>query len=269
MNCQDARAHFIELADGRLPGEAAAEVRGHLGACAECRREFETLGATLGALDSLPTPAPSPRLRANVLAAIEDEKRALRLREGTGVQIVFRPTRRFWRLAAVQALAACALVAAGFVAGARRPADTSAQREIADLRRRVDSMGRLVGYSLLQGRQQTANSRLAAVLTSENLANPDESVIDGLLTSLALDPSVSVRLNALEALYAHADQDVVRAGVVASLPREQSPLVQVAMIDFLAAAKDRDAAPALQRMAANEDADRNVRQAATRALSQF
>jgi len=57
--------------------------------------------------------------------------------------------------------------------------------------------------------------------------------------------------------------------VLATLPREQSPLVQLAMIDFLVAARDREAAPELERMARSETVDRAVRDAAQRALAQL
>jgi hypothetical protein len=181
-------------------------------------------------------------------------------------------------LAVLQTLAACGLVAIGFLAGTRHTpapapsaatADPATQRELADLRHRVDSMGQLVGYSILQQQQRTTNERLEGVLTSAAVPQPGENVINGLITTLALDPSVNVRLNALEALYAHRDQDVVRTSILVSLPRESSPLVQVAMIDFLVATRDRDAAPALQRLSASDAVDRNVREAAQRALTQL
>jgi hypothetical protein len=54
-----------------------------------------------------------------------------------------------------------------------------------------------------------------------------------------------------------------------SLPREQSPLVQLAMIDFLTAVRDRDAAPAFQKLSASPLADPSVRVAAERALTQL
>ena len=106
-------------------------------------------------------------------------------------------------------------------------------------------------------------------LTSATLENPNDKVLNDLIGSLALDPSANVRLRALEALYPHADQEVVRAGVLASLPREQNPLVQVSMIDFLAAARDREAAPALEKISASDSADPSVRDAAKRALTQL
>jgi hypothetical protein len=103
-------------------------------------------------------------------------------------------------------------------------------------------MGQLVEQSVLQKR--TTGDRLETVLTAATSTRPDERVIDGLINSMAFDPSVNVRLNALNALYSHADQEVVRAGVLACLPRETNPLVQVSMIDFLVAAKAREASRA-------------------------
>jgi hypothetical protein len=94
-------------------------------------------------------------------------------------------------------------------------------------------------------------------------------VIDGLINSMAFDTSVNVRLNAINALYLHADQDVVRGGVLACLPRENNPLVQVAMIDFLVASRDREAVPEMRKLMADEKTDADVRESARRAVEQL
>ncbi len=135
---------------------------------------------------------------------------------------------------------ACALVVLGFTFGER----AATQRQLSELRVRVDTIGQLFEQSVLQ--KSTTGDRLETVLTAGATRKPDERVIDGLINSMAFDPSVNVRLNALNALYLHADQDVVRAGVLACLPRENNPLVQVAMIDFLVASRDRDAVPEMR-----------------------
>lgn len=276
MNCERFRERIIELIDDRLEGPEADEARAHLRDCASCRRELSLLRETLLGLDALPPPAPSPRLRARVTALIEEEKRALRSAAAPGAQPApMRSARRFRPVLLVQALAGCGLLAIGFLAGSRHalpPAasspDPATQRELADLRRRVDSMGQLVSYSLAQ-QQRPTNDRLERILASAAAPRPGENVVDSFITSLAIDSSVNVRLNALEALYAYRDQEVVRTSVLVSLSRETSPLVQVAMIDFLAATRDRDAAPALQKLSANDAVDRNVREAARRALTQL
>jgi HEAT repeat protein len=133
----------------------------------------------------------------------------------------------------------------------------------------MDTMSQLVGYSLLQQQSRSSNERLRGVLTSASVEKPDDKTINDLIGALALDPSANVRLNALEALYPHANQEVVRAGVLTSLPREQSPLVQISMIDFLVAARDREATSTLQKLSGNDQVDSNVRAAAKRALSQL
>jgi negative regulator of sigma E activity len=283
MTCTQIREQLPALLDDRLAAAATRELRAHLAACPDCERELATLSETLRALDAMPAPSPTPRLRARVYAAIAAEQHALRSTPSP-VTPAPRPARPLWfRL--IQPFAAAALLALGFLLGQRQVSsptaaplpvvapvsapDPATQRELAELRQKMDSMSQLVGYSILQQQSRSSNERLRGILTSATIAEPDNKIINDLIGALALDPSTNVRLNALEALYAHADLDVVRAGVLTSLPREQSPLVQISMIDFLAAARDREAVPTLQKLSNNNQADLNVRAAAKRALGQL
>jgi hypothetical protein len=265
MNCQNCRDHMAELADGKLDRDTTASTRAHLDACPDCARDYETLSRTLGVLDAAPSLPPSHRLRAAVMGDIETEKLTLRNRAEWASSIrtaaSFGGTRREpWTRVVLQLAGVAALVALGFVLGER----DAGQRQIADLRARVDTMGQLVEQSVLQKR--TTGDRLETVLAAGSSRKPDERVIDGLINAMAFDPSVNVRLNALTALYAHADQEVVRAGVLACLPREANPLVQVSMIDFLVAAKSRDASPVLTRLVGDDKANADVRDSARRAI---
>ncbi len=277
MNCTKAREAFTELLDHRTAATAHLDARAHLAGCPDCQREFSSLSQTLAALDAMPTPSPTPRLRQNFYAMLEEEKNS-----AASLQVAVARERRARRISLLgwilSPMAAVALLVLGFILGQRSApaaapapaADTVAMRqEIKSLQDQVSKMGQLVGYSLLTQQQRPANDRLRGVLTSATLENPNDKVLNDLISSLALDPSANVRLSALEALYPHADQDVVRAGVLASLPREQNPLVQISMIDFLAAARDREAAPTLEKISTNESADTSVRDAAKRALTQL
>jgi hypothetical protein len=259
---------MAELADARLGEETAAPVRAHIGGCPDCRREYESLRSTLEALDALPADAPSHRLRARLMGDIETEKLNLRRHAGWASSIRAaagsrRDRRPLWGPLLLQSLGACALLVLGFALGERN----ATQRQLADLRARVDTMGQLFEQSVLQKR--ATGERLETVLTAGATRKPDERVIDGLINSLAFDTSVNVRLNALNALYQHADQDVVRAGVLACLPREPNALVQVSMIDFLVATRDREAAPELRKLVVDARADADVRESARRAIDQL
>jgi hypothetical protein len=284
MNCQRVRDLLPELLDPRgaprhsPQGDGGhADVRAHLAACPACQAEFAALAQTAAALDAMPTPPPSPRLRKNFHAMLAAEKLAAGAAPSAATATLrpAAPARpALWRRL-VAPLAGCALVAVGFVAGQRHQpepalADNVALRgELKKLQEQVNKMGTLVGYSLLQQQQGPANDRLSGVLAAARAERPSDKVLDDLVSALAFDPSANIRLRALEALFPHADRGVVRAGILASLPREQNPLVQLELIDFVAAAEDRAAAPALERLSLDDSADRSVRDAAQRALARF
>lgn len=275
MHCTRVTELFIDYQDGTLPPDEAAQMRAHLASCPTCQREWSALQEITRKLDQLPAPAPSARLRENFYAMLETHQRDADAPSPFALA-KSRLDRFFEALLpaqpALQFAFALALLAAGIFAGARwlqKPVvvapDEASKRELADLRKQVDGMGKLVAASLLQ--QKSTSDRLQTVLATMDLKSPDRKVLTDLVGALAFDPSVNVRLSAVEALAPHAEADVVRAGLLAALPRENAPLVQLAMIELLANVRETEAAPIFDRLARDETADKNVRDAAKRALA--
>ncbi len=276
MNCQRVQELFVDYHDGSLPAADATQLRAHLASCPTCQREWSALQEITRELDRLPAPTPSPRLRENFYAMLETHQRDADAPSPFALARS-RLDRFFAHLLpaqpALQAAFALALLATGLFAGARylaptptTPAgDDSTKRELAALRAQVADMGQLVTASLLQ--QKSTSDRLQSVLATMDLKSPDRQVLTDLVGALAFDPSINVRLSAVEALTPHARDQVVRTGVLAALPRESAPLVQLAMIELLAAAREREAAPLLERLSRDDAADKNVREAAKRALA--
>lgn len=277
MHCHRVTELFIDYQDGTLPPDAAAEVRAHLTSCPACQREWSALQEITRKLDQLPAPAPSPRLRENFYAMLETHQRDADAPSPFAL-VKSRVDRFFEHLLpsrpALQFAFSLALLAVGIFVGTRylaRPApvapvsDEAAKRELAALRAQVDGMGKLVAASLLQ--QKSTSERLQTVLATLDLKSPDRKVLTDLVGALAFDPSINVRLSAIEALAPHAQEDIVRAGLLAALPREQAPLVQVALIELLTNVRERNAAPVFDRLSRDEATDKNVREAAKRALA--
>jgi anti-sigma factor RsiW len=273
MNCQRVRESFLDYEDGRLSPAETDAVRDHLATCLECQREFAGLQEISLKLDLLPPVEPSPRLRSQFYAMLDAHRRAADA-PSPFVLMRSRLDRIFSALMparpALQFALVCFMLAAGLFLGARfsrESADPTTANTIARLQNKVDSMVPLLTYSVLQ--QQSTTERLKTVLSTLDLKQSDQQIVNGLLTALAFDPSVNVRLSALEALYPHADQPAVRSAVTASLPREPSPLVQVTMIDFLAASRDPSAFSTIESVSRSETYDQAVREAARRALAQL
>jgi hypothetical protein len=273
MNCQRVQESFLDYQDGLLSPADSSAVREHLKTCLDCQREWAGLQEISRKLDRLPPVAPSPRLRAQFYAMLDTHRRAADS-PSPFVAMRSRLDRFFSALLparpALQFALGCGMLAVGLALGARflRPTtDSATEKKIAELQTKVDSMAPLVTYSVLQ--QKSTTERLRTVLATLNLKQDDQQVVSGLLASLAFDPSVNVRLSALEALYPHADQPAVRSAITASLPREPSPLVQVTMIDFLAATRDPAAFTTIEGVSRNLNFDQAVREAARRALAQL
>jgi hypothetical protein len=277
MNCQRVQESFLDYQDGSLPADEAARLRAHLAGCPVCQREWSALQEITRKLDTLPeAPEPGPRLREQFYAMLDTHQREAdapspfalargRIDRFCAAMLPARPALQF---AFAIALLVSGVFAGGhFLAGpaAVAPADESARRELAALRAQMDSMGQLVTYSLLQ--QQSTSDRMRTVLATMDLKSPDRKVLTDLVGSLVFDPSINVRLSAVEALARHADDSLVRAGVLSALPRETAPLVQVAMIELLAGTHDQAAKPVFEKLSHDEALDRNVRDAARRALA--
>jgi anti-sigma factor RsiW len=274
MNCERIQESFLDYQDDRLSPADAAVVREHLKTCLTCQREWAALQEISLKLDRLPPVAPSPRLREQFYAMLDTHRREeagtrspfVLMRSGLdrffSALVPARPTFQF--------ALTCAMLLLGLLVGTRYlhptapvPAtDPAVVRELAALRENVDAMKQMMVSS-----SQPTGDRVKAVLATLDLQKTDQRVVSGLLNALAFDPSVNVRLSALEALYPHANLPQVRSAVAASLPRETSPLVQVTMIDFLAASRDPAALATLETVSQTPTYDQAVRDAARRALA--
>jgi hypothetical protein len=166
-----------------------------------------------------------------------------------------------WQLAA-----AAALLAVGMGVGYGVRGDKS-RPELAQLREEVTSMRQMVALSLLQ--QQSASERLRGVSWAYQAEPSDREVLGALVSAVNHDASVNVRLAAVDALRRFAASPETRRAVVDALPTQTTPLVQVALIDLLVDFKDRNAADALTKLAANREVNDGVRQQARWALERL
>jgi Putative zinc-finger/HEAT repeats len=279
MNCSRVQDSFIDYQDGTLPPDESAALRAHLTSCPTCQREWSALQEITRKLDALPAEEePTGRLREQFYAMLETHQR--NADSVSPFALARSRIDRFFAALlpstpALQFAGALTVLAVGLFAGARYfhppvavPAvDYSArqEKEIADLKAQMKEMGSLVSASLLL--QKSTSERMQTVLATMDLKSPDRKVLSDLVGTLAFDPSVNVRLSAVEALAPHANDRLVRAGLLSALPRETAPLVQVAMIEVLTSIREPEAAAIFDRISRDETADKDVRESARRALA--
>jgi hypothetical protein len=255
MNCEEARTQFVDYWRGALE-DPLGEFRVHLASCERCRAEAEELRDLWGAMDRLPEEDPSMRLRARFYDSLREWRR----------QEADRRHAWGWlRHPAFQAAAAAILLIAGIGTGfVMRGHDST---EMSQLRGEVYNMRQLVALSLMQ--QQSASDRLRGVNYAYRAEQSDPQVLGALLTTVDHDPSVNVRLAAVDALRNFTDNPVGRNGLVHALSKQESPLVQIAILDEIVAVHERSAVSAIQTLLGDQNLNPEVRQRAQWALKQL
>lgn len=262
MNCEQARMLIAEELAGALSKSDAAEIRGHLDVCTSCRSEAAAVHGLWTRLGDLAEPDPSPFLATRFHAALDAYQQGQRHAQARG----------FWRwwpaTPAWQAAVALGCLAIGLFTGSViTTGKRGGSEDIAELRKEMSGMRQLVTLSLLQ--QQSASERLRGVSWSYRAEPSDVQVLSALLRTVNEDASPDVRLAAIDALRNFSDSAVARRGLAQALPKQNSPLVQIAVIDALVDMREPAAVSPMKQLLNAPDLNDTVRERLQTALQKF
>jgi anti-sigma factor RsiW len=268
MKCEEIGELLPDYLQGSLKAEQDDLVEQHIAECADCREEV----VIWKKLSLLPVEQPSAGSRARFEAMLRAYQTGRSDKASAGFERPKRAAVWSWLRSPVGAVAwSAALLVIGIFGGnyfGSRVVHTSTDRdEITALRSEMTNMRQMVVLSMLQ--QQSASERLQAVSYSRREDQLDPQVMSALVHTLRYDGSVDVRLAALDALSRHGAQPQVHKGVVDALQEQQSPLVQVALIDLMVEWRDPDAAQRLRNFVQTPNLNPTVKQRADWALSKL
>ncbi len=276
MNCERVKEQIPECLAGRLEKAEREKVIEHLETCAGCRNELAELGAVWRSMETLAIPAePEPVMKSRFMEVMQAyQEGLLAAQEHARREVVpvaapqknkwagFWPQRPVWQFAL-----AAALLVFGVFAGRFAATPHGENPEMAQLKGQVEGLRQLVALSMLQ--EQSPSQRLQGVTYSVQMAQQDPQVEQALLHAVTRDPNINVRLSAIEALEKYAGKPEIRRALEDAIPVQESPLVQVALIEMLVQLNDTNSAPALQKVASDPQADETVRQHASQALQKL
>jgi HEAT repeat protein len=268
MNCEECRSRIPDLWEGVLDDQERATIEMHLASCIQCRSENEHLNSIWRGLGQIPSQEPGPVLRARFYEKLEAYQQGY-LESGLATPRFpfFRSFRLWWSARpALQFAVSLATLLIGFWAGfsLQRGREDS---QLGQLHSEVASMRQMVALSLMQ--QQSASDRLKGVNWAYRVEQPDTEVLSALLYTVNHDSSVNVRLAAVDALRTFSNSPVAVRGLTQAIGKQNSPMVQIALIDQLADMRDRGAVPALQTLVGDGQVNSEVRQRAEWALGRL
>lgn len=123
------------------------------------------------------------------------------------------------------------LLVAGFTGGYVFNRGGSNDSDVKVLTAEVAQLKETMMLSLLE--KESATDRLKAVNLSTETDQLSQKVTQALFQTLNNDPSVNVRLAALEAITPYSRDGKVREQLIRSIGKQESPLVQVALAELM------------------------------------
>jgi hypothetical protein len=270
MSCERFREQIPECLAGRLETGAREKLIAHLELCSACRADMAEIGAVWRGLESLPVPEPDPAMRSRFVEVLEAYQAGM---EQGRTRTVVASKSSWWmagwwpaKAAWQTALALLLLVGGGFGEHYLARPRTAAP-EIAQLQSQVESLRQTVALSMLQ--DDSSSSRIRGVSFASQVQRPGQQIEQALLSAVNHDTNVNVRLRALDELEKLAGNPDIQRALVDALPLQDSPLVEISLIDVLTEVNDRAALPALRKLAADPEANESVRQRASAAVKKL
>lgn len=265
MMCSHAKELIAASWLGNLATDESAALEQHLALCSECNSEMASLGGLWHSLADMPVPEPSPALDTRWQSTLEALVSAQQPPARQPAAPKTSWLANLWpRNPAWQGAIALACLVAGVLIGTNVPRQS---KEIAKLHDEITNTREMVALSLMQ--QQSATDRLKGVSYTDRLPTIQPDVISALTDAVAHDPSVNVRLAAIDALSKASGNSGVLQSLTQSLPRQDSPMVQAALIDYLVDARDRKAVSTIRQLAAQPDLNPAVLERTHFALQQL
>jgi anti-sigma factor RsiW len=188
--------------------------------------------------------------------------------DGRGKGMVIKKSFPLWHVAAAVLLLFGGGIGVGVLLSSRKASNpnpsSNTPEQLVTMQKEIKEMKEVLMFSLIG--DESASQRIKAVSYTEEMSNPDQKVIETLVSTLNHDKNVNVRLAALYSLGSWADNRMVRDSLVASLPKQTEPLIQVMLINLLAEKKDSRIVAPIQDILSNKKTLPVVKDAAEKSL---
>ena len=245
----------MEYLSGTLDAEPKKAFEKLLKDNSEYQQDFDEVQHAWHQMDSIDAPEPSEKMDARFYEMLyigksESKKNGL---ENLIRNIKLKFASMMRPQLAYGALLLCIGLGVGYILNSGDDIETKtiANTETEEIR------GELV-LTLLE--QPSANKRLQGVNEANKFKKANDKVIKALLQTLNNDPNVNVRLAAIESLTNYLDNPLVREGLVQSIVKQESPIVQVTLADLMVALQEKKSIEPFKKLMRTKELDESVKE---------
>jgi hypothetical protein len=218
----------------------------------ESRPTMEELHRNIG---NIPVPPPSAKLDERFRMMLDEEKKKnligglISERKRSLYQQLSNP---FWKIAA-----GIALFLMGWFGASWFGTDAPDKQQLATLNGEVVKLRETLVLAMID--QNSPVERIKAVNMMNQMEGADGKIIQSLLSTLENDENDNVRLIALDALIKYAHQPAVREGLINSISKQTSPMVQLRLAEIMVYLQEKRSVPEFEKILNNANLNYSVR----------
>jgi hypothetical protein len=267
MKDSDVRALLLEYLSGHCTAERERVLRSLLAEQGHTAEDLDALRDMCARLDDIPIPTAREAMTENVYRMLEEHKRQATARQRRLDNLLLWLRERCDRRLLARVACGLVLLGVGWSLGFWSAPNAHYERRLDDVTTEIREMKGMMAFALLH--QSSATQRIRTINQIKTCGSIDEGMVAILLNMLGDDPNVNVRLVALETLATETDRVTVRQGLVQSLGRQESPLVQMALTDVLVSLNERTSISQFRGLLERPDLNDAVRARITSGLERL
>ncbi len=217
---------------------------------------LEELRELLKSMENIEIPEPSKKMNDRFYRMLEEEMNVSE-QKALGQKIIKWINSFFNQFLSSKLSYGFIMLFLGWMLGFWITPQISVNEQMSEMSEEIKQMKGMVMINMLN--QPLTSDRLQAINMINSSSNNNDEIIKSLLYTLNHDSDVNVRMAAVETLLVFANQNPVREGLKTAVENQDSPLVQLTLVDGLIAINDKTAIPVLENLIENNSVHKAVK----------
>ena len=261
METKEFKEAIIDYLSGNLSDEKTQEFEQFLALNPEVEKEFEATKMVWNTTEEIPEPTAGMDVNFYTMLNAESKK-------AENKSFIHKVEEFFATSFPKQLAFTIAVLTIGFFVGnSFNSGENISDENLKFAQNETENVRSQLVLTLLD--QPSANQRLQAVNEVNKLNNVTETILKALFVTLNNDDNVNVRLSAIEALKNYIQIPLVREGLISSIIKQKSPLVQIALADLMVALQEKEAVKSFEKLIKEDDVNESAKQKMEESIQQI
>ena len=244
MNCSDIDKYINGYIEKTLSSSEIIALNEHLSQCEDCQlimQQYEALDNLFNSGDLIEPPETLAIEIQSMIAKVSEVNKKEKKNSTTNYSL---------KKGILQIAASFLLFLGGYYFGFYQN-NNATRRVLNDLSSENTSIKKSLTLALIDNK--SASKRVKAINLTSEISTTSNQVINALIKRMNYDENINVRLAAIEALGQNSKLPVIKNSFIQRLKKENTPEIQIGIIQALKNVKDKNVVRAMQDLMEEKD----------------